>query len=111
MTIQETAKIINLIHSSYSVDRKATAEDLADRIDTWAVFFVTEPYEVVLRVVKAWIKKSVFMPTIEQIKTAVELQIKIDKQLLSAGYVDFIKLSEEDEATIEGVLEFLNEDY
>lgn len=111
MTIQETAKIINLIHSSYASDRKATAEDLADRIDAWAVFFVNEPFEVVLRIVKAWIKSSVYMPTIEQIKAAVDIQIKLDQKLAEAGYITAAPLSEEDEATVEGVLEFLNEDY
>ena len=87
MTIQETAKIIYMIHTAYPADRKATAQELADRIDLWAVFFADYPAQDVERAVKAWIVSQSFMPTPKEIKEACGTLGKLGHKLAGAHYI------------------------
>ena len=51
MTMQEAARVVQMIHTAYPADRKTSAEELADRIDMWAVFFADTPAYIVNKVV------------------------------------------------------------
>lgn len=87
MTIQEAAKVIYMIHTAYPADRKATAEELADRMDLWAVFFADYTAQEVERAVKAWILNSSFMPNPNEIKTTCDIQRKLARKLESARVI------------------------
>lgn len=87
MTIQETAKIIYMIHTAYPSDRKATAEELADRIDLWAVFFNDYKARDVERAAKAWILSQNFMPTPKEIKNACDTLSRLGQKLAGAQYI------------------------
>lgn len=86
MTIQEAARIVQMIHTAYPVDRKATAEELADRIDLWAVYFADYPAELIARVVRAWISSHSFMPLIDEIKNAADVRRRIGQKLADAVF-------------------------
>ncbi len=107
MTMQETARIVQMIHTAYPVDRKATAEELADRIDLWSVFFADTPAYIVNKVVMAWIKTSNFMPNVEEIGEACKIQKQLDEKLSQAGLVDQIQITPEQEARLEALWESL----
>lgn len=87
MTIQESAKVVYMIHTAYPTDRKATADDLADRIDLWAVFFADYSAQEVERAVKAWIRSQTFMPTTKEIKQACDIFRKLGQKLAGAHYI------------------------
>lgn len=105
MTIQEAAKIVHMIHTAYPVDRKATAEDLADRIDLWAVYFADYDAELVARVAKAWIESHTFMPTIDEIKNACDVRRRIGEKLANAVFIpdDLKPLPPEEVKRLEGI--------
>ena len=87
MTIQEAAKVVYMIHTAYPADRKATAEELADRIDLWGVFFADYTAAEVTRAAKAWIKSRSFMPNPNEIKAACDIQRKLARKLESARVI------------------------
>ena len=87
MTIQESAKVVYMIHTAYPADRKATAEELADRIDLYAVFFADYSAQEVERVAKAWIRSQNFMPTTKEIKEGCDLFRKLGRKLADAHYI------------------------
>ena len=47
MTVQASYQIVYMIHTAYPSDSKATAEELAERINLYAVFFADYPAETV----------------------------------------------------------------
>ena len=87
MTVQEATKIVYMLHAAYPQDRKATENDLLDRIDVWAVFFADTEVHIVSKVVNAWIRSQSFMPNIEEIKRACDVQEQLEKHLASAGII------------------------
>ena len=87
MTIQESAKVIYMIHTAYPTDRKATAQELADRIDLWAVFFSDYTAAEVERAAKAWIRSETFMPTPREIKEACDVFRKLGRKLADAHFI------------------------
>lgn len=87
MTIQEAAKVVYMIHTAYPADRKATAEELADRIDLWGVFFADYSADEVMRATKAWILGSPYMPNPNEIKTACDTWKKTARLLSNANYI------------------------
>ena len=108
MTIQETAKIINLLHTAYfHIDRNATVEDLANRIDLWGAVFINYPFEAVFKTANNWIKVNKWLPSVEEIKTASDLYIDLQKKLKEAGSVTALAITEEQERKIEEVMAFV----
>lgn len=87
MTIQEAAKVVYMIHTAYPADRKATVEELADRIDLWGVFFADYSADEVMQATKAWILASSYMPTPKEIKEACDTRRKLSKHLANAFYI------------------------
>lgn len=87
MTIQEAAKVIYMIHTAYPADRKATAEELADRMDLWAVFFADYTLEEVAQAVKDWIGASPYMPTPKEIKDACDTWRKLARHISGAVFI------------------------
>lgn len=87
MTIQESAKVIYMIHTAYPADRKTTAEELADRMDLWAVFFADYTAQEVERAVKAWIQTQSFMPNTNEIRAACDLNRKLSRKLSVAHFI------------------------
>lgn len=87
MTIQESAKVIYMLHTAYPADRKATAEELADRIDLWAVFFADYTAQEVERATKAWILGSPFMPNPNEIKARCDTWRKTARLLSNAKWI------------------------
>lgn len=87
MTIQEAAKIVYMIHTAYPADRKATAQELADRIDLWAVFFSGYTLQEVERTVKAWIVSENFMPTPKEIKDGCDILRKLGQKITAAHFI------------------------
>lgn len=87
MTIQESAQVVYMIHTAYPADRKATAEELADRIDLWAVFFADYTAPEFERAVKAWILSQAFMPTPKEIKEACDIFRRLGQKLAGAHFI------------------------
>lgn len=110
MTIQEATKVIYMIHAVYPQDRKATEEELLDRIDAWAVFFADYPFPIVDAAVKTWIKSASYMPTPEEIKRACDTRVKFEKLISNAGYINEAPdISPEMEAKLDELVAFLIE--
>ena len=108
MTIQETAKIINLFHTAYfHIDKAATVEDLANRIDLWGAEFINYPFEAVLKVSRAWIRTNKWLPSVEEVLAACDVYIDLQKKLLEAGSVTALAITEEQERKIEEVMAFV----
>lgn len=105
MTIQEAAKVVRMIHTAYTADRKATPEELADRIDLWAVFFADYDAELVTRIVKAWIRTNKYMPQIEEIKNACDVRRRMSQTLKEADFVpeDLRPIPPEEEKRLESL--------
>lgn len=87
MTIQDTTRVIYLIHTAYPSDRKTTDKELADRVTLWSVFFRDYEAETVERAVKAWIVSQSFMPTPKEIKEACGTLGKLGYKLAGAHYI------------------------
>ena len=104
MTIQEATKIIYMIHAAYPQDRKATEQDLLDRIDLWSVFFADVEYNTVFKVVKAWIKVKSFLPSIDEIKAAVDIQKQLDKKIAQAGIIKPEQIPPDIEARLDSLI-------
>lgn len=108
MTIQETAKIVNLLHTAFfHLDKTATVEDLANRIDLWAAEFIEYPYEIVLKVVKAWIKVNKWLPSVNEIIEACDIQLELQKKLEEAGSITALIITKEQEEQMEALLRFV----
>lgn len=87
MTIQETTRVIYLIHMAYPSDRKTTDKELADRVTLWSVFFRDYEAETVERAVKAWITSQNFMPTPKEIKEACDTLRRLGCQIKAAHFI------------------------
>ena len=111
MTIQEAAKVIYMIHTAYPADRKATAEELADRMDLWAVFFADYTAQEVERAVKAWIRTQSFMPNTNEIKAACDLNRKLSRKLSAAQFIpdDTGPTDPETEARLDALWAFIQD--
>ena len=110
MTIQDATKIVYMLHAAFPQDRKATENDLLDRIDVYAVFFADTDARVVYKVVNAWIKSQPFMPNIEELKKACDIQKQIDRHLADAGIIKPEDLSPELQARLDALWDALTED-
>lgn len=109
MTIQETAKIIYMIHTAYPADRKATAEELADRIDLWAVFFRDYTVQEVQEAAQAWIISQTFMPTPKEIKESCDTCRKLARHLAGACLITGEGELTEDDAKILALFDSIQE--
>lgn len=105
MTIQEAAKVVNILHTAYPSDRNATPQELADRIDLYAVYFADYPFDLVFRVTKAWIMSHKFMPVIEEIKNACDVRRRLGQKLAEAVFCpeDLRPIPPEEEARLEAI--------
>ena len=110
MTMQEAARVVQMIHTAYPADRKTSAEELADRIDMWAVFFADTPAYIVNKVVMSWIKNNTFMPTVEEIGKACKIQKEQSEKIAEAGFIDQIHITPEQEARLDALWEDLRGD-
>lgn len=116
MTIQEATHIVYLIHAAYPQDRRATEAELLDRIDLWSVFFADYPVAIVDKAVKAWIKSSSFMPSVEEIKKSCDVRRDFERLIADAGYISAIPapspaLEAKLDALIESIIESEEEGY
>ena len=93
-----------MIHAAYPQDRKATEQDLLDRIDLWSVFFADVEYNTVFKVVKAWIKVKSFLPSIDEIKAAVDIQKQLDKKIAQAGIIKPEQIPPDIEARLDSLI-------
>lgn len=109
MTIQDATKIVYLIHTAYPQDRNATERELLDRIDLWAVILADYDVNLVLGIVKAWIKTSRFMPNFEEIKKACDIRKELDAKIAQAGDINTIKVPPELEPKLEALIESIKE--
>lgn len=109
MTIQEAAKVIYMIHTAYPADRKATAEELADRMDLWAVFFADYTAQEVEQAVKAWILAQSFMPTPKEIKESCDTCRKLARHLAGACFITGEGELTEDDAKILALFESIQD--
>ena len=107
MTIQESARIVHMIHTAYPADRKTSAEELADRIDMWSVAFADTPFYMVSKVVMSWIKTQTFMPNIDEILRACKIQKELAEKISKAGLVDQIQITPEQDAWLDALWESL----
>lgn len=84
MTVQESYQIVYMIHTAYPSDSKATAEELAERINLYAVFFADYPAETVRTAAQGWIKYNKWMPTVNELKEKCDMLLKLGKNLANA---------------------------
>lgn len=74
MNIEESVKIVNLLHSAYPQDKKATRADLFQRAETYHIAFIDYTYETVERAARHVIATSKWLPTtaelLEEVKRA-----------------------------------------
>lgn len=63
MTLKEAIKLVNLLHSAYPQDKKATAQDLAQRAQTYHITLADYDAETVMRAAQNCIANSRFYPT------------------------------------------------
>lgn len=71
MTIQESIKIVSLLHNSYPQDKKATKEDLAQRAESYHISFADYDYETVKAAAVHCINTSKWHPTTKELLDAV----------------------------------------
>lgn len=84
MTVQESYQIVYMIHTAYPSDSKATAEELAERINLYAVFFADYPAETVRTAAQGWIKYNKWMPTVHDLKAGCDMLLRLGKNLFNA---------------------------
>lgn len=109
MTIQDATKIVYLIHTAYPQDRNATERELLDRIDLWAVILADYDVNLVLGIVKAWIKTSRYMPNFEEIKKACDIRKELDAKIAQAGDINAITVPPELEARLDEIWDSVTE--
>ena len=63
MTLEEAIKLVNLLHAAYPQDKKATAQDLAQRAQTYHITLADYDAETVTRAAQNCIANSRFYPT------------------------------------------------
>lgn len=107
MTVQEAAKVVRMLHTAIPSDRKATEEDLADRIDYYAVLFADYPAALVYRTAFNWTKVSPFMPSPEELKKHCDEWKKLSKHLAEAGVISSFSepIAPEDAARMQALWE------
>ena len=109
MTVQEATKLVYMFHAAYPQDRKATEEDLLDRVDLWAVFFADYPGDLVMKIGMAWIRSFSYMPTPEEIKRNCDTHRQTMKLLAQAGTLDDIHLTSEQDRAMDELWEALTD--
>jgi len=72
MNIEESVKIVNLLHSSYPQDKKATRSDLFQRAETYHIAFVDYDYQTVERAARHLIATSKWLPTTAELLQEVK---------------------------------------
>ena len=72
MNIEESVKIVNLIHSAYPQDKKATRSDLFQRAETYHIALVDYDYQTVERAARHLIATSKWLPTTAELLQEVK---------------------------------------
>ncbi len=67
MKIEEAIKLVNLLHGAYPSDKKATAQDLAQRAESYNVALADYDFETVKRAAQNCIANSKFYPTTSEL--------------------------------------------
>jgi len=78
MNTKEALKIVNLLHSSYPQDKKATPAELFERAQTYAITMADEEYETVEAAAIHIIKTSKWYPNTNEILETVK-RVKLDQ--------------------------------
>lgn len=74
MTIQETAKIMTILHTAYPrYYANTTDEEKKAALNLWSTMFADDDYKIIAAAVKAVISTSKFPPTIADIKEKLRL--------------------------------------
>lgn len=63
MTVQEATTIVYMLHTNYPQDKNVTEQELAARINLYAVEFADYAFAIVRDAVLHWIATSKWMPT------------------------------------------------
>ena len=78
MNTKEALKIVNLLHSAYPQDKKATPAELFERATTYSVTMADEDYETVEAAALHIIRTSHWYPNPNEILEAVK-RVKLDR--------------------------------
>ena len=78
MNTKEALKIVNLLHSAYPQDRKATTSELFQRAETYAITMADEEYATVEAAAIHIIKTSNWYPNPNELLEAVK-RVKLDR--------------------------------
>lgn len=95
MTVQESYQIVYMIHTAYPSDSKATAQELAERVNLFAAFFADYPAETVRTAARGWIANNKWMPTPHDIKEACDMLLRLVKNLANAKIISFDTLDDD----------------
>ena len=70
MTLKESIKIVQMLHSAYPQDRKATAAELSQRAQSYNVAFADYEYSIVERAAQYCIMTNKWYPTTRELLDA-----------------------------------------
>ena len=98
MNIEESIKIINLLHGAYPQDKKATRAELFQRAETYHIAFIDYDYLTVERAARHCIATRKWMPTtaelLEEVKRAYLTKATTVTPITTAKPVDDERLDE-----------------
>ena len=72
MNIEESVKIVNLLHNAYPQDKKATRSDLFQRAETYHIVFADYDHPTVERAARHIIATSKWLPTTAELLQEVK---------------------------------------
>ena len=72
MTIKETLKLVQFLHSAYPQDRKATQAELAQRVNTYNVMLADYDIEDVMQAAERCVATSKWHPSPQELLEAVK---------------------------------------
>lgn len=100
MTIKDAIKIVTLLHNAYPQDKRATADDLAQRAEAYHVAFADYDLETVQKAATYCIKTSKWHPTTKEL---IDAATRV--RLSEAVKVTPIQTDTADDAEIEQYLD------
>ena len=111
MTVQEASQIVHLLHTAYCYDSKATPQELADRINLYAVFFADYPAETVRTAAMAWVKHNKWLPALHDLKEYSDNLLRLGKTLAGARVIGEGEIDPETDQYLEQLCEFVGLGY
>ena len=96
MNVKESLQIVNLLHSAFPQDRKATQADLFTRANTYSVALAKESYEDVRKAAEHIIQTSNWYPTTKELIKAVETVRRMEAPAMVTNIPKAEPIPEED---------------